>query len=291
MLGSGSVFISAAIWGLFWIPMRHFHEAGLDTMWGVAAIHLAAALIAIPLAWYRADYRRQDLGWLLVIGSGMGLANVFYFSGLILSDVVRVTFLFYLLPIWATLFSRLFFNESMGPARGIALVVALAGLWLLLGGGGWPLPRSLGDVFGILAGMTWAFALTLIRGKGEVGSFSTTAFNHVFALLFAIAMGFVLHNLVPDVQGPAPSAQTVGNEFLPVLAFGTLILWTTTLGQIWGAKFIAATSAALLTMSEILVAVVSATTIGGESLPLAGWLGAGLIMVAVLVDLWGENNG
>ncbi|MEM7291140.1 MAG: EamA family transporter, partial [Pseudomonadota bacterium] len=135
--GSLSVFFSAAVWGVFWIPMRHFDEAGLNAMWGIAAINLAACLIAIPAAIWSRDFKREHVKWLLTIGIGMGFSNVFYFAGLILSDVIRVTFLFYLLPIWATIFSKLLFNVTLGPARLIAIGCAFVGIWLLLGGGGW----------------------------------------------------------------------------------------------------------------------------------------------------------
>jgi len=50
-----------------------------------------------------------------------------------------------------------------------ALLFALAGIWLLLGAGGWPLPQNLGDVFGILAGMFWALGLTMMRGQASYG--------------------------------------------------------------------------------------------------------------------------
>ena len=289
--GSLSVFFSAALWGLFWLPMRYFDEAGLDTMWGVAAINIAAVLIAVPAALWAKEFKRDHLKWLLVIGAGMGIANVLYFAGLILSDVIRVTFLFYLLPIWATIFSKLFFNETLGGARILAVVLAFIGIWLLLGGGSWPIPQNIGDVFGILSGMAWAFGLTMIRGQNELGAFATTACSHMFALVTAIVLGLILSTTVPDVQSGFPILANKTHLIVPVLAFGILILWTTMIGQVWGAKQIAATTAALLTMSEIIVATSSATIIGHESLPLISWFGGGLILCAIFADLYGTKNG
>lgn len=271
--------------------MRYFDEHGLPAMWGIAGINIAALMIATSAMIYVNDYRREHLKWLLIIGCGMGFANIFYFAGLILSDVIRVTFLFYLLPIWATLFARVFFGVKMGPARTIAVAFAFVGIWLLLGAGDWPIPQNLGDVFGILSGMAWAFGLTMIRGQSELGAFATTAFGHGFAVIAAIIFGLLLSRLMPEVQ---PSFMLEGISpalIVMVIAFGMLVLWTTMLGQVWGAKFIAATTAALLTMSEIVVATGSATMIGNETLPLISWLGGGLILVAIFIDLFGTQDG
>lgn len=289
--GSLSILFGAAAWGLFWIPMRYFHESGLDALWSVAAINFAALLVAIPAALLAGELRKRDLSGLLIIGAGMGVSNVFYFSGLILSDVIRVTFLFYLLPIWATLFSRLIYGEQISRTRMIAIALAIIGIWLLLGGGGWPLPDNAGDYFGLFSGMGWAFGLTMIRGNNSLGAFATVAFSHGFALLTAVALGLLLAVTQPSVQGAFPSFDVWKAMALPVLLFSLFVLWPTNYSQLWGARFVAATTASLLTMSEILVATSSATWIGGERLSLLAWVGGAFIIVAVMVDLSGNRDG
>ncbi len=271
--------------------MRYFNENGLSAMWGIAAINIAALIVAAAAMVYVNDYRREDLKWLLIIGCGMGFANVFYFAGLILSDVIRVTFLFYLLPIWATLFARVIFGVRLGLARILAVLLAFIGIWLLLGAGDWPVPQNLGDIFGILSGMAWAFGLTMIRGQSELGAFATTTFGHGFAVIAALGMGIALSQTMPHVQSTFSPNEVSAHLLILVVLFGALVLWTTMLGQVWGAKFIAATTAALLTMSEIVVATGSATMIGNETLPLISWAGAGLIIAAIFVDLFGSNHG
>lgn len=288
--GSLSIFLSASIWGLFWIPLHYFDENGLVALWAVAAINFMACLIGIPVALLSSEKIGSNLKWLLIVGMGMGISNILYFAGIILSDVVRVVFLFYLLPLWATLFSWLIFKEAIGKARMLALLIAFVGIWLLLGAGGWPIPQNLGDVFGLLSGAGWAFGLTMIRGKEGLGAFSITAFGLVFALLGALLLGTVLANLVPDLQPSFPALGSLGDVMLPLAAFGIIILWPSLFGQIWGAQYVAATTAALLTMSEILAATVSTTLLGESTMPLVSWIGAGLIVTAIFVDLFGGEN-
>lgn len=288
--GSLSIFFCASIWGLFWIPLRYFDEAGVYSLWAVAYINFAASLIALPVAFLFGKFDRTQLKLLFIMGLGMGAANVFYFAGIILSDVIRVIFLFYLLPIWATLFSKFLYNIPIGRTRMFALLFALAGIWLLLGAGGWPLPQNLGDVFGILAGMFWALGLTMMRGQAELDALVVSASALFFAFLMAIVLGTIMHSLVPNLQPAIPSFETTFAIFLPVMAFGIIVLWTTMYGQLWGAKYVATTTAALLTMSEILAATLSTALLDASNLHWLSWAGAGLIMVAILIDLFAGNT-
>lgn len=288
--GSLSIFFSASVWGLFWIPLRYFDESGVHSLWAVAYINLTASLIALPAAWYYGKFERKDIKWLIIMGLGMGAANIFYFAGIILSDVVRVIFLFYLLPIWATLFSKLLYNIPIGKIRMFALGFALVGIWLLLGAGGWPLPQNIGDVFGILAGMFWALGLTMMRGRAEMDALVVSASALSFAFVMAIILGSIMHAVVPDIQLAAPSFETSLSIVLPVAAFGIIVLWTTMVGQLWGAKYVAATTAALLTMSEILAATISTALLDASDLSWISWAGAGLILIAIIIDLYAGSQ-
>lgn len=289
--GSLSIFFSASLWGLFWIPLRYFDESGVYSLWAVAYINLTASFIALPAAYFFGSLKRNDIKWIIIMGLGMGAANIFYFAGIILSDVVRVIFLFYLLPIWATLFSKLLYGVPIGKIRMIGLAVAVVGIWLLLGAGGWPIPQNIGDVFGILAGMFWALGLTMMRGQDELDAFVVTASALFFAVIMAISMGFVMHSIIPDLQPAPPTLDVAISIFIPVAAFGILILWTTLFGQLWGAKYVAATTAALLTMSEILTATISTALLDESDLHWISWAGAGLIFVAIIIDLFaGSTN-
>lgn len=288
--GSLSIFFSASVWGLFWIPLHYFDENGLNALWAVAAINFAGLLVSLIAMVISKEDPWPNLKWLIIIGLGMGASNILYFTAIILTDVVRAVFLFYLLPLWATLFSWVIFGEAIGRARVLALVIAVIGIWLLLGAGGWPVPQNLGDVFALISGAGWAFGLTMIRGKSGLGSFSTTVSGLLFAFLGAAILGLILTNISTDLQPALPEIQDVTPLIVPVLAFGVLVLWPTLLGQFWGAQHVAATAAALLTMSEILVATISTTVMGEAGMPLISWIGAGFILTAIFVDLFGGKD-
>jgi drug/metabolite transporter (DMT)-like permease len=170
-----------------------------------------------------------------------------------------------------------------------ALGIAIIGIWLLLGAGSWPIPQNIGDVFGILAGIFWAIGLTMMRGQTELDALAVSASALLFAAIMAVILGYTMHSIVPTIQPAMPTSETAIAILLPVLAFGIIILWPTMLGQLWGAKFVASTTAALLTMSEILAATISTTLLDASDLSWISWAGAGLIFIAILIDIFAGN--
>jgi len=287
--GSLAILFSASIWGLVWIPLRTIDQSGVKGFWAIALTMVAAMLIALPVALWRREFNRENIKWILFLGACIGASETLYFAGLILSDVVRVVLLFYLLPIWATLLSKLLYNIPIGRPRLAAVGLAFTGVWLLLGGGGWPFPQNIGDVFALASGLLWAIGLTVIREKNQLGSFAITSSGTGFALAFAVILGFAFATLQPSPDTALPTMDAVIGMAFPILFLGLILLWPSMVGQLWGARHVPATTAALLTMSEVLVATISTAILIGISLSGIAWIGGGLILMAVLIDLYAGN--
>src|SRR5512134_2568642 len=136
-----AVALSAALWGLWWLPLRALAEAGLTGAAVNAALYGIATAALLPLFWRRR--RRLLAGRLLLLGAGglFGGALVSWNLALILGEVVRVTLLFYLAPVWATLLAFAVLGERIGWLRVLSVTLGLAGAVVLLGfAGGLPLP-------------------------------------------------------------------------------------------------------------------------------------------------------
>jgi len=191
--GAISIALSAATWGIFWIPFRFLDESGLPGLWAVVVVMSAVSMAAIiALAKNKALHTLSSAKpWL--IGSALGSSIVLYFAGIIVSDVIRVVFLFYLLPIWTTIAARLVYQEPITPSRLIIIVFALAGLWLLLGGGTeLPLPSNMGS-------------LALIRGTEDTRATAMVCTTSVGATLMATITAFALLSLGNLELAAAPS--------------------------------------------------------------------------------------
>ncbi len=284
--GGAAIALGAGIWGLFWIPLRYLDQHGVEGPWAVALTLSAGMLIAVPLAIWKSRKSRKSRWWFSCFGTTIGLATVLYFAAVILSDVVRVVFLFYLLPIWATLLARVLYREQLRLRKLMAVCIAFLGLFMLLGGnGGLPLPQNLGDWFALVSGFLWALSLTLIRGNPELDPYVSASTPFVFGAPLALLLGFfLLHTAPASVQG-LPELADVGS-LLPIsILFGCIVLWPSLFAQVWGARLVAAPTAALLTMTEILVATFSAWLLIGSSLTPVAILGGGLIVCAAVLDL------
>ena len=284
--GGLSVALGAAFWGLFWIPLRFLDERGVNGFWAVALVMFALIFpsILVLLRINRFASLRSPDAWF--IGCALGLSIVLYFTGIIVSDVIRVVFLFYLLPVWTTISARILYKEPITSVSLFVIALALAGLWLLLGGENKiPMPSNFGDWCGLLAGLCWGVSLSVIRGKEDVDASAMVCTTAIGATLIATAAALLLPGIgaVDTISSPALDSRL----FLLVISilFAFILLYPSLIGQIWGAQRVAAPTAALLTMSEVLVATISAYLLVGTDLTTSSIIGAVIILIAVLTDI------
>lgn len=286
--GAWAVTLGSAIWGLFWIPLRYLEDAGIPGLWAVAMVLGAAFVPSIFITIWQKEYSELTTfnGWL--VGSTLSTATVLYFTAVLYTDVIRAIFLFYLLPVWTTLAARILYGEPIKQAQMLIIAAALLGVWLLLGGGNsFPMPSNIGDWCAIASGLCWGVSLSLLRSKADTPPFasaSATLFaGFILSSSFALVIQYWTSNdwIASITQEPVSFSRT-----LPLAAvFGALLLFPSMLAQIWGARRIPAPTAALLTMTEILVATGSAWLLIGTALPPISILGGAIIIVAVFVDL------
>ncbi|MFK7889829.1 MAG: DMT family transporter [Granulosicoccus sp.] len=284
--GALAVTLGASMWGLFWIPLRYLDNAGISGLWSIALVTLCAALPAILLTAYRLEL--PDFGaldtWLL--GTALGLATVLYFIGVLYSDVVRVVFLFYLLPVWTIISARVIYGEKIHGIKLLVIALSLCGLWLLLGARpSIPLPENPGDWSALAAGFCWGVSLSVLRGERKSASCASAATTLLAACAISTLGALAILHSSSDALLTLPKGDNLRNALLTSTAFGMLAIFPSLLGQIWGAKQIPAATAALLTMSEILVATVSATILIGTELNALSLAGGIVIISAVFLDL------
>lgn len=288
--GAICVLAGSALWGLFWIPLRYLDDAGVTGLWAIATVLVCALIPAVLLSMIKNETTEliSPDAWLL--GTALGLATVLYFIGILYSDVVRVIFLFYLLPVWTTLSARLIYGE---PIRGTKLLVigtALVGLWLLLGGGtALPYPKNPGDWAAIGAGFCWGICLSLLRGRKDAPPYASTAITLFAGFVLSVLTAIATMILRPDIQAALPPWPTLRSVFVISAAFGMIAIFPAMLGQIWGARRIPAPTAALLTMSEIIVATLSASVLIGTELGPVALLGGVVIVASVCIDIYAQR--
>jgi drug/metabolite transporter (DMT)-like permease len=272
LLPAGAVALSAGLWGLWWLPLRALAEAGLTGPAVNLALYGIASLVLLPWFWRRR--RRLAAGGLLLLGAGglFGAALVSWNLALILGEVVRVTLLFYLAPIWATLLAVALLGERVGRERVVSVALGLSGAVVLLGlGSGLPLPRSLGDWLGLAAGVLFALSVTLVRKGEAIGGLEQTMVSFATAALLSLALLLVT---------PLPAAP-IGPAVLAWAGLASVAwLLPTTWLLLWGARFLEPGRVSLLLLFEVAVAALSAALLADEPFGLREALGCLLILAA-----------
>jgi drug/metabolite transporter (DMT)-like permease len=237
--------------------------------------------VLLPLFWRRR--RRIAAGGLLLLGSGglFGAALVCWNLALVLGEVVRVTLLFYLAPVWATLLAVAVLGERVGRLRAVSVVLGLSGAGVLLDfRGGLPLPRSTGDWLGFSAGLLFALSVTLVRKGEAIDGREQTLVSCACAALLSLALLFV--RPLPGVAlGPGTTAPAV----LAWAALAALVwLLPCTWLLLWGARFLEPGRVSLLLLLEVAVAAVSAGLLAREPFGLREAIGCLLILAAGAVE-------
>ncbi|MEM9045441.1 MAG: DMT family transporter [Pseudomonadota bacterium] len=278
---SAATFLAASIWGLYWVPLRLFVDNGVDGSWTVALLNAPPVLLLLPLLLWRRDELDGHLGRAMLIGVFAGAGLALYASGLVFSSVVRATLLFYLTPVWATLMGLFWLNERVGTLRWLAIALGLCGMLLLLSGGdATSTPFGIGDVFGLMSGFFWAAAAAMMKRYPSTPIVGMTFFQFAGCAGIAMMIGLAL----PASPLPTMTAVTDSLAIASLASIGVIL--PTVLVIFWAQRMLFPGRAGLLMMSEVLVAVISASIFLPEE-RMAGleWLGAGLIIFACLLEV------
>lgn len=176
-------------------------------------------------------------------------------------------------PFFIFLFAPLFFRaEKVSPFLYLVLIVALAGIWLIINPNLSAINK--GDIFGLLSGIISAFAIITLNMARKNDS-------TMVILFYLMAIGTLLNGLamLPVFVWPE------GSQWLLLLASGSVGV----LGQIcitYGYKFITARAGSLVSTSRIFYAVVLGMLIFGEDLTLRIAAGGALILFSIVAVTW-----
>jgi drug/metabolite transporter (DMT)-like permease len=272
---------NAFTWGVSWWPFRQLQALGLHPLWATTLIYLLALLFISlwrPASW--AQLLRAPTLWWLVLASGT--TNAAFNWAVTIGDVVRVVLLFYLMPLWAVLLARLVLGERLSPLAGLRVLLALAGAAVVLWpqGGALPLPATLAEWLGVLGGFAFALNNVMLRREAHQPELARALAmflgGAVVAGSLAIALG--AQGLVPPPPPPA------WPWLAGALALGALFLLSNLTLQ-YGAARLSANATAVVMVTEVLFASVSAVLLGAGHLSLPLLLGGALIVSAALLSV------
>jgi drug/metabolite transporter (DMT)-like permease len=271
---------NAFVWGVSWWPFRRLEEAGVHPLTATALIYLLA--VAAITLWRPAAWREvlaHPALWVLVLASGT--TNAAFNWAVTIGDVVRVVLLFYLMPLWAVLLARVLLNERLTPSALARVALALAGALVILwptDGQGWPLPRTLPEALGVLGGFSFALNNVMLRREAarSEGARALAMFFGGAAVAGVLAAALASRGVVPSL--PPAQAGWIG----VALVLGALFL-ASNLALQYGAARLSANTTAVIMLTEVLFAGVSALLLGAGTLDMRLALGGAAIVGAALL--------
>jgi len=200
----------------------------------------------------------------------------------LLTDVVRALILFYITPVWTTLFEFIFLRKIPSYYRYITLVLALSGVWIVFGQDGViPIPQNSGDWIALLGGVFIAASAVRMEIKKPEGIYPILFSFFFYGGLFTLIQAFFLR----DVLGPAPTIESWITMFPWLVLIAILFHIPTNIVILGAPSRIGASLFSIIILFEIVVGSFSAAILTDE---LFGWkeiLGSLLIISAGLTEI------
>ena len=273
---------NALIWGTIWWPFRQLQAMGVHPVLGTALVYLILFCGLMLLKPYAAKIARQH-PLLLLLAFTSGTTNVMFNWAATTGDVVRVVLLFYLMPAWSVLLAWYFLGEKPNKYSILRLILAFSGVLIVMipPGATWAsltANLSLPDALAIAGGFTFAGTNVVLRSQYRVPSEARMLSMFFGGLVAAGAMSVIGVHLGSMPALPALAA----NWPLMVLVVAVLIMLSNWTLQ-YGASRLAATTAAVVMLSEVVFASASNVLIEGTVLSDRLLLGGALVISASLI--------
>lgn len=279
-LASAAILFAAALWGLYWVPVRYLESHGIDGATAVLLLNAPAAVVA--LVFVLGTWRDQvmHLKTSLLVGAVAGTGLALYGVSVAHTSVIRAVMLFYLMPIWATLMGVYWLGEAADWRRWVAIGCGLLGLYFLTWGNPTSQAFNTGDVLAFLSGWAWAVATALMKRMDEAPIGGMLAVQFFFVAVVAFALGWIL-GTEPDMTlsfTSTPVLLTFGLSLVALLPAMLMIMWAS--------QFLFPGRVGLLLMAEVVVAVISASLLlPEETLGRFEWIAVFLIILAAVIEI------
>jgi drug/metabolite transporter (DMT)-like permease len=262
----------AAVWGLTFVMVQDAIEL-LPTMAFLAYRFLPAALL-VALVFWGSLRRLPPAGWRAGVVMGVFLTAGYSFQtlGLEETSASNAGFITGLFVVLTPLMGAIFLRERVSSFAWGAAGVSALGLWLLSGAGGELELR--GDGLVLLAAIS--FAAHILATARAVGSYDVGALLAVqlgVCGLVCLAIAGVAGQLEPPEGGTVWSALVVTSLVASALGFFV---------QTFAQRHAPPARTALILASEPAFAGLFGWLLADDRLSLTGWLGAALIMVAIV---------
>ena len=271
---AGLVVFSAILWGVWWLPIRHLNEQGIDGGWAGILLNAGATIVLLPVIFLRKEKTGRSAGNVagaMLIGVGLAL----YAIAVSFTDVLRAVLLFYLAPMWSTMIECVFLGRRWNALSLVAVLLSLSGMVMILGDNLYVGQVRAGDILALVSGICWSIGTTFVFSADR----SSPLVSAAICMLSASLVGIGAVVLSGGSVGELPDLETL-SAVAPILMLTSwLYIVPMIMITMWGAAVLAPALLSFLFSLEILSGVGSSAILLDEPF---GWRE---ISGAVLVGL------
>ena len=265
------------IWGYSWVAMKVGLRYSHPFDFAALRVGIGAALLFAIVRWRGEPLKLPTYGTAIVLGVlQVALFVLLSNFALLHGDTGRTSVLVFTMPFWMIVFAHYMIGERMRGAQWIAVLLAFAGLVLIVAP--WRLTSLGASLTAVAAGALWAISAVISKRWPTRGA--TPLVFTAWQLLF----GFVVLAIAAIVYPHEPVRWNP--DFVLALAFSSLL--ATAMGWWLWTYVLANTSAGIAGLNSLGIPVVavlsSAIQLGERPPPLEL---AGLIAIAAALALLG----
>ncbi len=275
LTGAALIMLAGVVWSVQGVLIRQLHEAG---SWAVL-FWRSFGMVPVLVLWIgptRVLPALRQVGW---AGAAGGLGLVLAFGGAIVAlqstTVANAVLLFSASPFFAAVFGRVLLKEPVSLPTWGAILLAVAGILVMVGG--------VGQIGG---GQVLGTAAALISAAGFAAFTVTIRWGHVDDMLPAVLLGGIF-SAIAGAAAALIAGQTLAvPPFEAGLAFGMGVVTLTGGMYLYtkGSQVVPAAQATLLSLIEVLLAPVWAWAVLGETLSANSALGGAVLLTAVVLN-------
>ena len=279
LLGYAFIIAAASSWGLIGI------FSSLAFSEGLAPLEVAfwRALIAWGLFATQAFIRKEtqvkirDIPLLTIFGLlGISLFYTSYLYAINSGGAALASVLLYTAPAWVVACSFVIYKERLTITKIIAILLVIAGVFLISNSGGNSNSAIPLTPLAIISGLTAGFCYSLYY---TIGKHFSSRYSSTNLFLYMLPIGVL--GILPFVQFTHKSPLA----WLALLSVATVSTFIANQCYYLGLKKLEAGKASIVATIEPVVAAITAYCFLGEQFTLFGYLGASMIIAAVLLTI------
>ena len=275
LTGALLIILAGVIWSVQGVLIRQIHEAG---SWAVL-FWRSVGMIPVLLLWLGPRQAIPALRSTGAAGAIGGLGLVLAFGGAIAAlqstTVANAVLLFSASPFFAAIFGRVLLGEPVSWPTWGAILLAVAGIVIMVGG--------VGEIGG---GTAFGSAAALLSAAGFAAFTVALRWGHLGNMLPAVLFGGLFSTLAGGGAALA-QAQPLAVPLVEIaiaLGMGAITLTGGMFLYTTGSRVVPAAQATLLSLVEVLLAPVWAWVFLSETLSRNTALGGTVLMAAVALN-------